>query len=241
MIDLDTRRTASLATIPGRSGELLSCLESLLPQMTAVHVTLNYGEVPIPPEVMQLLIRHRNLIFHLSDNSLGDGAKFSQSEHTQGYQFICDDDLIYPPCYAEAMMEAIERYNRRAVVGLGGSVITGPVKSYYNDRHKHGHALRDWTKDTHCNVLVTCALAFHSSTTRMPMAEIRHANMADIFFALHCQQNKVPMVCLAHTADFLAYHATMRGKWTICGCRREHDHIQAQYLNECKDWRVYKP
>lgn len=233
--------TATLATIPGREGEAGAAVESLLPQVDALYCVFNYGEKPWP-EWARILVLQTPKFYPISaDNSLGDGAKFTMSERADGYQLICDDDLIYPPNYAESMVGQIKKYQRRAAIGLGGSVISGPVESYYNGRRKHGHALRKWRNDTFCNVLVTCALGFHSDAIRFPIAEIRHRNMADIFFALHCQRNRIPMVCSAHEADFLRYPDTMRGKWTICGCRSEHDHIQAGYLNEWKEWRVWTP
>ena len=208
-------KVACLATIPGREEECRQAVASLLPQMDAVVVVFNYKDTPPPLWVEEMSAA--NLYPVIADNHLGDGAKFAISEHLLGYQFICDDDLIYPPNYATWMIAKIEKYHRQAAIGLGGSVISGEVESYYQGRHKHGHALREWTHDTFTNVLVTCALGFHSSRIRFPLSEIRHANMADIFFARHCQANHIPMVCAAHGATFLGYPASMKGKWTICG------------------------
>jgi len=47
----------------------------------------------------------------------------------------CDDDLIYPKDYAKKMVEAIERYNRKAIVSFHGTVVNRlPIATYYQDR-----------------------------------------------------------------------------------------------------------
>lgn len=190
--------TATLATIPGRTAELRLCLESLCPQMDSVIVACNYPNEVLPDEDLMRseVIRqyYYKLTLNRADNSMGDAMKFAHSETTEGYQFICDDDIVYPPDYAERMIAKIEEHNRRAVIGVGGSIIPGHIDSYYSGRVVKSHSFRALAADTWVNNLLTCALAFHSDTVMFPRSAFKRANMADVFCACVCQQKRLPML-----------------------------------------------
>ncbi len=239
---MDTK-TATLATIPGREDELALCLASLLPQFDWVNVVFNYGDTPLPQWVIDMAKHHSPLRLSLADNTWGDAAKFAFSvDRIPGYQFFCDDDLVYPPDYAAQLVAKIETYHRRAAVSMAGSVIHGRIASYYNQRVTFGHCLHPLIRDVAVNVLGTGVLAFHTDLLHVPLdnATFPSSNMADVHFAVLCQQLMVPMVCVAHAP--LHYPPSMRGKWTIwdeANAHVEHDRAQAERCNEVQDWRVH--
>lgn len=233
-------KTCTLATIPGRDDELLACIDSLLPQMDALNVVFNYGDRLEPAWLPEVAAAWPKLRVAVSDNTWGDAAKFAFSESApDGYQFTCDDDLVYPPDYAETMVAAIERYGRKAAVSMAGSVIPGKLGSYYAGRLTVGHCLHPLRHDVFVNVLGTGVLAFHSDLLRVPLDQetFPTSNMADVHFAVLGQRRRIPMVCVAHAP--LKYPESMFGKWTIWNCQSEHDHIQAARCNEVETWEVY--
>jgi hypothetical protein len=237
-------RTATLATIPGREEEVRQCINSLCPQFDLVNVVFNYADKPLPPPpyLSAEISSHDNLYLSVGDNTWGDAAKFAFSAATDGYQFFCDDDLIYPPDYADVMISKIEEHGRKAAVSLAGSYIRGKMRSYYRERVTIGHCLKPYPKqDTWVNVLGTGVLAFHSDLLRVPLDNetFPASNMADVHFAVLGQRRKIPMLCMAHFGDWLTYPESMRGKWTIFDCQSEHDATQAEYCNRVGDWSVY--
>lgn len=241
MID-KSKTTATLATIPGREDELRLCLDSLLPQFDAVHVVFNYGHAAFPVWLPEVAAAHPNLHPAVSDNTWGDAAKFAFSQQTDGYQFFCDDDLVYPPDYAATMVAEIEFYHRKAAVSMAGSIVSGHIDSYYSGRLTVGHCLHPQSQDVPVNVLGTGVLAFHSDLMRIYLdnAMFPTSNMADVHFAVYCQFFHIPMVCVAH--EPLVYPESMRGKWTIWDEAHEnpqHDAAQVARCNLNANWQVF--
>ena len=233
---------AAMATLPDREPEFHLAVDSLINQVDALVVGFNYGQHPLPGWVDQ----YPNLCWYVFDNSMGDAIKFCVSDKLEGYQLMCDDDLIYPDNYVEMMLGKVEQYRRKAVITLAGSTINRRINNYYTDRKEVGHALHDLDQDQFSNVGGTGVMAFHSSTMKIPLDELPLPNMADVHIAVYCQQRQIPILCAAHKADFMIYPRTMYKKPTIwkindraftagrgpCG--------QAQMLNKIEEWRVFE-
>jgi hypothetical protein len=234
-------KVATLATIPGREDELRLCLGSLCPQMDAVVVVFNYAASPLPGWLEQFQTDVGNLYPIVADNSMGDAMKFGMSEHLQGWQFICDDDIVYPADFADRLMDRAEHYGRRAVVGVSGAIIPagGVGRSYYSGRTGRTNTFHTVPADMPVNLVMSCGICWHSSLTRLSLSEFRCRNMGDVFLALHCQRERIPCVVAKHAASWLKYPASMRQKPTIWAARASHDHIQAAYINEIADWRIW--
>ena len=235
-------RVAILATIPGREDELRLCLSSLCSQMDAVAIVFNYGKAALPAWLLSSQFG-ADVYSIVEDNSLGDAMKFRFSEVLAGWQFTCDDDLIYPPDYASYMIGRSEHYGRRCVVSLAGAKILPdrrPVTtSYYHGRKCVGHCLRRLYRDASVNVGGTGVMCFHSSLMRVPMSALPCGNMADVHVAVYCQRRRIPMVCLKHGEAWLRYPPSMRGKWTIWDSAAKHDRVQADFVNQLKTWQVF--
>jgi glycosyltransferase involved in cell wall biosynthesis len=234
------KRTATLATVPGREAALRECLESLCPQMDAVYVAFNYPAGRVPGWFRDLQGHHNNLWDGMScATNLGSCEKFAHSAKGEGWQFICDDDLIYPPDYAEYMIAKAEQYKRKAIINCGGSVIKEPLVSFYNGRKDIKLVLQSVPEDSFVNYPTTGAMLFHSDLVRFPMSIFRAKNMDGLFAAMHCQEKKIPMVAAAHPAGWLKYSKHMKDKPTIWDSRKEHDRDRARFINEI-EWSVYE-
>lgn len=221
----------SMATFPPRKDALRLAVASLLPQLDVLQIYLNgYKEVPE-------FLKHPRIITSLERDGgdLGDAGKFFWCESASGYQFHCDDDIIYPDDYIDLMANAIERYERKAIVGVHGVLLRADVWSYYRDRNVRHFAART-QRDEPMHLLGTGTVAYHSSTLSLSRSDFVHANMADIFVGLAAQRQHVPMVSLARRSNWLRPIET---KESIYDLAVKDDSVQTELLHAVWPWSLY--
>jgi len=224
---------ASLASIPSREDHLKQVVGSLLPQVDQLRVYLNgYKKVP------EFLKQDRITVGRSQDTgNFGDAGKFFWCNQEPGYQIVCDDDLIYSKDYCMSLIEAIERYDRKVVVGLHGILLNdSPRDSYYKCR-KVIRCLSVLSADRYVHILGTGAMAYHSSTLKLTMNDFEHPNMADIWLGLLCQAQQVPMVCVARKENLLAM---LHCHWTIYNDQQKSDRVQTEAVNRIHKWKIHK-
>lgn len=197
-----------MATVPERRRHCEYVVEAILPQVDRLNVALN-GHDDIPG-----FLRHEKVNAVLMDNSLTDAAKFSWSD-AEGYHVILDDDIIYAPNFVQEMIAHVERYERRAVIALGGKRFDWkPVGSYYRGWSMNLKIFLGLTHDTRVHVPITAALAFHSDTIRFTAADLRILGNADISLGLLLNERGIPCYAAAHEGD-LVTPQRLRNKPTI--------------------------
>jgi FkbM family methyltransferase len=207
---------ASLATIKTREHGLQRVVESLLPQVDGLGVYLNgYDRVPPFLECAGVEVARSQ-----STGDRGDAGKFFWAGTNTGYQLVCDDDIDYPHDYVQRLVEGIERHERRAVVGFHGSVLHGKIVDYYLSRTLT-HLSRHLTADCPVHVLGTGVSGYHTSAIRVGPEDFASPNMADIWFGLLGQRQRVPFMLLRHEADWLRELPDFReGSLYVQGRRR---------------------
>jgi hypothetical protein len=222
---------ASLASIPSREPGLRKVIGSLRGQVDVLRVYLNgYKHVPD-------ILRHRKVVVARSQDhgDLGDRGKFFWCENAEGYQFVCDDDIIYPADYVSKLKEAIERHSRLVVVGLHGVTLGQQMVSYYKSRfvrHFSGHL----GKDTPVHLLGTGCAAYHASTLPdLKRAAFQTPNMADIWLGLHCQERAVPMVAIPRRRGWMKLLET---KSSIYMDARRDDKQQTDHVRSLWPWKL---
>lgn len=193
-------KIASLAAIPSREKALAQTLETIYPQFDHIQVYLNGWE-----KVPSYLRREKVEVFRSQEEPFGDrgdAGKFYRCQEWRGYHFLCDDDMLYPADYAVHMVDKIEEYGRRLVVGNHGVVLGPVVKDYYRDRTttRYQHEL---LVDTPVHILGTACAAYHTDTIRMHEDDFSIANMGDVWFGLKAQRLKIGMLSIARPAGWL--------------------------------------
>ncbi|GAB3548531.1 hypothetical protein GCM10027404_12570 [Arthrobacter tumbae] len=182
-----------IATMPGREVGLRRVIDALLPQVSEIYVYLN-GMNEIPGNLL-----YDNRVKFFTGPDYGDRAKFLFIKDFEGYYLTCDDDIQYPDFYVPFMVNAIERYGRRAVVGWHGSIFKDEFEDYYDSRSRRVLSFsKKRGADTPVHLLGTGIAGFHTDTISISFEEFEAPNMADVFLALKAQHLEVPMIVLAH-------------------------------------------
>jgi len=191
--------TASMATHPPRKGSVVLAAKSLLPQVDRLNIYLNnYSSVP-------RALRHPKINAVLSKNGrgdLGDAGKFFWADQVEGYHLTVDDDILYPSDYVSRQVQAVEKYRRRALVGVHARIWRGGFKDYYRPKRVIG-----WTQpskeDVFVHTLGTGTLCYHTSTLKIDPTLFRYPNMADIWLTVLAKKLGVPMVSLSRKSGWM--------------------------------------
>ena len=234
-------RVATVPTIPGRDDVAQHCLNSLRPQVDATVLLLNYADAPLPAWVDALQSSDRNLYVLHGDNRFGGTAKFCMSEHLAGWQFICDDDIVFPEDYTLRMIAACERYRRRAVITLHGSLVPKPICSdFLKEIVRVSGIARDQAVDAPVHVGGAGVMAFHSDTVRVPLSAFMEANVCDVQVSIYLHSRHIPLISLAHSGSWLKYQwGGMKGKRTLYDQRTKFNAVQVRLVNAAGPWHCW--
>ena len=228
-LSADETITISMASIPEREEGMLATVERLLPYCDYFDVCLNnYPNYHYPtlddPKIT--IIRTRE------DQKVGARGKFYLAHRTPGYHLTVDDDIDYPYDYVPKLIAGVERYGRKAVVGVHGKIFTYPeshiLLNYANEQPQ------DWP----VHMLGTGTIAWHGNLMALPWHAMQPGKVDDQV-AAYAQDNSVPMIVLAHPGG-----GWMRDKPDLsltCSLRRDirarrasHDRIMRR-----KNWRFF--
>ncbi len=184
---------ASMATIPSRRTMLKDCIASLLAQCDHVRVFLNNY-----PDVPDVLSHPRIEVRRSQDwDDRGDAGKmfWLDKDESEGYRLITDDDLIFPPDFAETMCAKVAAHDNRAIYATHGVLLRQPIAQYYDDtcRAATFHFARRLDEDRAVHIAATNALCMHSSAVKMRWPDFMYCNSADIWLALYAQREGLPL------------------------------------------------
>ncbi|MFC5577114.1 glycosyltransferase family 2 protein [Lysobacter niabensis] len=221
--------SACMATYPPREEKLRDVVASLLPQVDRIYVYLNeYSEVPS-------FLRHSRITTVIGKQDLRDNGKFFFSnEVPRGYCFTVDDDIAYPPDYVQAMIRKLEFYERKAVVGLHGTVYAKPVRSFFKGRTLL-HFEESLGVDTVVNQLGTGTVAFHTDLWRPELKWFETTGMADVWLAVHARQLRIPLISVARDAQWL--QPIGAEETTLFREFRKNDELQTNLVRGLAPWK----
>lgn len=190
---------AGIASVPERERLLEQTLRSIAPQVDRVFVSLN-GYTSWPGFVDEL----PNVFGTVRDTrNGGDAEKFADVDEWDGIVVTCDDDLVYPAGYVDALVDGLERYGG-AIVGFHGGKTLGWNGKHVAATHKQIRCLGALAEDdTDVNVLGTGALAYDTRKVPVWRGVFRSPNMADVHLACHARAFGIQMVALAHPAGWI--------------------------------------
>jgi FkbM family methyltransferase len=194
---------ASMASIPSRRTMLADAVNSLLAQCDRVRVFLNNY-----PDIPEFLLHPRVDVRRSQDwDDRGDAGKMFWLEHDRqaGYRLIVDDDLIFPPDFADVMCGKVGAKGKRAIYATHGVLLRQPVINYYDDRSRAAtfHFGSELSNDRRVHIGATNALCMHSSAVSMRWNDFKYCNSADVWLALHAQQNNLQVLTPQRRANWV--------------------------------------
>jgi len=196
------KRTANIATFPPRRVQLLKMLESIKGQFDEVRVYFNnVSDRPKwIPEWVDVYCGEDN------NGDLTDNGKFYFLEEglKDEYYFTLDDDIYYPPTYAEDMVKAIERTG--AIVTHHGRILKALNVSYYRGPHKVFACLRANKIETRIDVSGTGVCAFNvNDFNPFNLWSDERQKMSDMIFSEEAARQGKRIVVLKHDKDYFKY------------------------------------
>jgi hypothetical protein len=218
----------TMATMPTRRESLRRMLGSILPQLDLLYVFLDgYTEVPD-----FLAGRPDCRVEVVASPGLHNASRFlAPIRHgSNAYFLFLDDDLIYPPDYADRLVDGLLRYHNRVIVGYHGTVFTPPHQGYLRDRTVF-HFARELKRDTNVHMLGVGTLAFHSSTIRPDPSSWAQPRLDDFGLAAEAAKAGVEMVALARKVRWLV-PITQNQPDSIWNTIRQDDRVATRLMRE---------
>ena len=198
--DTMEKKIAFIATVKEREQQLKIVIDKIYNQVDLIHLVLNwYDEIPDWIKEKEKIFPHlnpENTNAHDSIWTYVDAENtVGRIEHTGRYYFTMDDDLLYPQNYIDKLIAVIEKYERRAVITVHGSIIKRLFKNYFQSRRTHGFS-DVLMEDVYVNTAGVGATAFHSSTIKPTLQDFPFPFARDLWFSILCAKHKVPIVTL---------------------------------------------
>jgi len=193
------RRIGQVATYPARAGNLPVMLESVATQLDEIHVVLNqYSK-----RQQRMLPRYPNVHYLVPEEDLKDTGKFLRAPQPDDYVFLMDDDLVFPPDYADTLIAYLARLpSQRVAIGVHGVIYSDLFEGAAPSRFvaKFDKAL---AKPTLVNQLGTGCLMLPGDL--MPSFEFMRSSQrfVDVRFARYCHEAGIGMLCVARDAEWV--------------------------------------
>lgn len=240
-----SKRIVAMATFPPRLDGMLETVRRLLPQCDVLHIYMNgYTERPAGlPEDPKL-----DIILAGGDSpftDLGSHGKFYWVGDEEGYYCSVDDDILYPADYIDKLVEGVERYGRKAIVGFHGGIYrlgqgtAFPVRGITRElRQLFGYSARQGTDvSVHtlgAGVMASYPTAIGLNTTAFASA-VGSGDDEDV--ALFSQRTGTPCVRLASKENWILPNSKV---WQIDALHRRKDYMSTSdaKLKSWTRWRV---
>jgi glycosyltransferase involved in cell wall biosynthesis len=199
------RVTASVASIPARSSSLKKVVKDLLPQVDRLVIYLNNYDT-IPRELINDKIELR--FSQAADGDVADNGKFYDLQRDAGFHFTVDDDIHYPENYVKNMIEAMARYDYRAIAGYHAIRIRRKqFQHYYDLSSRFVDVFCDRLKqDLECDFVGTGVMAYHTNTIEFEYDKMIYPRMVDIWVGIQAREKKVPFFSPQRREGYLKEH-----------------------------------
>jgi len=205
---LGEKRLALIVSIPDRADDLRRLLVDIEDQVDDIRILLN--EYETVPEDLYRFAKVSRIEASPKGELYASGAWDLLMPDDHGYVLLMDDDIKYPPDYADTMIAKIEEHQRRAVVVVHGIDFRPPFADFVVDRNMY-HFETACRQDRVVHAGGVGTLVFHTSTIRPQSRDFPNPNFRDLWFAVLAAKREVPIVCIARDAAWLLAK-TMRGR-----------------------------
>lgn len=208
---------AGIATIPSRIEQVKKTIESLLPQVDKLNLSLNNFNIVIYGSA------HPKI-----DPLVTEGSDEQKFRNVEGNIYLsCDDDLIYPPNYAEVIKEKLTHYD--IITFHGRNFNSFPIQSYYKSAGSKYRCLDKVAQDVPVQFGGTGCMAFKPQNFHVTLKDFPSKYMADVHLAIKARKEGKKIMCIAHEAGWIKYQPVSN---TIYDRFRDDDAEQTERVNE---------
>lgn len=224
------KKTFNMATMPQRINTAVDTINSIYYQADIIRLYLNnFKEVP------KEFIRDKIEIYQGDD--LRSSGKLFWSLNKDEYYFCIDDDLIYPPTYAEDMLNKLKEYNDKAIISLHGKILTPtPINSYFNNIQQAEHCLGTTLNDIKVHIIGNGVSLFNTNILKINYKTFKYNYMDDIMVSLDAQKQKIPAIVMTHNDKYLIYNKP--SGQTLYDEFSKNDTTQTEMVNTIT-WNIY--
>jgi len=224
------RVTVNIATRKGREKSLIQAVESLLGQADVINIYFNYD----PEKKIQLSDEVNAVYAPIGD--LGARGKFYFARHEEGYYLTCDDDIKYPKGYVRHLIERIDYYDRRAIVGLHATKFQPKrrLKSYWNEKQLIRYFFDQVNRDEYTTMLGTGTQGHHLNTIRVKDSDLKYDFCVDPQFMQLTDSRELPHITVCRPHAWAIQIPGSQDSDSIWIKHKKDDSIQTRILNMAK-------
>ena len=227
--------TFNMATIPSRYKIALKAIDSVYDQADEIRVYLNNFE-QVPEE-----LNRDKIITHIGEDLNATGKLF-WALNPDEYYFCIDDDLRYPPTYAQDMIPYLNALKDKACVSLHGKILNPtPLQSYFKGVKYAFHCLLGFDITAQVHVIGNGVSAFNTNKVKIDYTKFKYYHMDDIEVSLQLQKQNIPAVVIAHNSNYLGSvdPEEIEGVKTLHTQYHENDSTHTERINSIK-WTFHK-
>jgi len=178
-----------------RANGLQKSVRAIASQVERLNLVLEAGEVPSWASAIGNVL--------VAPKDAGDAHRILPAVADDDFVFFLDNEVDYPTDYVEHMLNAFHNIaiNRKAV-GVEGIIYSdffdGQATSqllFSSDEKLSEHQL--------VNKLDIATVLCRGSEARVLEAMRNSGLLSDLSFAAHCYENAIPLICVAHEANWL--------------------------------------
>lgn len=229
------RIIASVASFPPRRTGLEKVVADVLPQVDRLRVHLNgYDAVPGYLRDPRITVTRSQVHGDLRDN-----GKFLGAEDLEdGIHVTLDDDIHYPRNYVAYLTAKLLQYDRKAVVGLHGSVFQDGFVRFHDGSSRRTMVFwHELAADRLVHALGTGTVAYHTGTLRFGLDGVDSTGMIDLWLARAAQAQGVPMIALGRGRRWLRPMEEFRAG-SIYEEGRQDDRRETEFVRSHGPWRL---
>src|SRR5882672_4127002 len=205
---------AQLSSIPERHSILHRVVSSLIEQVDEIHLNLAVDVEHLTARdeesgqyeyKVSKWMNHAKIKITFHDNSLQDGSKFINAPTKQGhYVLVCDDDIAYPPNFAEHMTKLLhDPFKDKAILSCMGKILAPrPIRSYFKDEIACMKTFETQKALYAVEIPGTCAMVYCTDHVIITTEAMLSPN-SDICVGVWAKQHGVRCYTIPHSGGWL--------------------------------------
>ena len=192
-------RVFSLASIPERYENLTHIIPDILAQADVLHIHWVGYKTPVSNAWQD-----PNIIHHTWAKA-GSQIRFQPyALYSNAYFFSIDDDILYPPNYAEKMIAAMQQYKNKVVCCLHGNNINLVKRSqFYTKDRKNINFKNALGANRRILIPGTGTTCFYTPHMKINFQDYVEYNMSDVYTGCFLAKQHIPVVAIQREAMWL--------------------------------------